>query len=62
MAVLVDPEMVVIKNLNHASAATVAFQRISVIAADFLLVYACKEWAQVWFFRLRSIVSLVALY
>jgi len=54
VAVLVDPEMVVIKNLNYASAATVAFQRISVIAADFLLIYACKEWAQSRFSQLLS--------
>ena len=39
--------MVVVKNLNYASTATVVFQRLSVIATDFLLVYACKEWTQV---------------
>ena len=44
---MVDPEMVVVKNLNYASSATIAFQRLSVITTDFLLVYACKEWAQV---------------
>ena len=47
LGALVDPGMVVVKNLNHSSAKTVAFQRLSVIVSDFLLVYAAKEWAQV---------------
>ena len=47
LAAMVDPRMVVVKNLNYASTATVVFQRLSVIATDFLLVYACKEWTQV---------------
>ena len=47
LAAMVDPGMLVVKNLNYASTATVVFQRLSVIAADFLLVYACKEWSQV---------------
>jgi len=54
LAVMVDPEMVVVKNLNYASSATIAFQRLSVVATDFLLVYACKEWAQSRFSQLLS--------
>lgn len=54
VAVLVDPGMVVVKNLNYASHATVIFQRFSVIATDFLLVYACKEWTQSRFMQLLS--------
>lgn len=54
LAVMVDPEMVVVKNLNYASTATVVFQRLSVIATDFLLVYACQEWAQSRFSQLLS--------
>jgi len=54
LAALVDPGMVVVKNLNYASSATVIFQRLSVIAADFFFVYACKEWSQSRFTQLLS--------
>jgi len=54
LAAMVDPGMVVVKNLNYASTATVVFQRLSVIATDFLLVYACKEWTQSRFSQLLS--------
>jgi len=54
LAALVDPGMVVVKNLNYASNATVIFQRLSVIATDFLFVYACKEWSQSRFMQLLS--------
>jgi len=54
LAAMVDPGMLVVKNLNYASTATVVFQRLSVIAADFLLVYACKEWSQSRFTQLLS--------
>jgi len=54
LGAMVDPGMVVVKNLNYASTATVVFQRLSVIATDFLLVYACKEWSQSRFTQLLS--------
>lgn len=53
-AAMVDPGIVVVKNLNYASTATVVFQRLSVIATDFLFVYACKEWSQSRFSQLLS--------
>ncbi|XP_065142990.1 dolichyl pyrophosphate Glc1Man9GlcNAc2 alpha-1,3-glucosyltransferase isoform X2 [Paramisgurnus dabryanus] len=38
-----DKEMLVVQNLNYASAATVLFQRLSVIVADVVFFYAVKE-------------------
>ncbi|KAI8870728.1 ALG6, ALG8 glycosyltransferase [Ramicandelaber brevisporus] len=35
-----DPEMLVVKNLEHASSATILFQRLSVMATEMLLWYA----------------------
>jgi len=53
-AALVDPDMVLLKNLNHASVATITFQRMSVILSDFVLVYACKDFCQTRFSQLLS--------
>lgn len=39
-----DKEMLVVQNLNYASSATVLFQRLSVIAADVVWIYAVKEY------------------
>lgn len=38
-----DPQMLVISKDSYASNATVLFQRLSVIVADFLYIYAVKE-------------------
>ncbi|KAK1168199.1 putative dolichyl pyrophosphate Glc1Man9GlcNAc2 alpha-1,3-glucosyltransferase [Acipenser oxyrinchus oxyrinchus] len=38
-----DKEMLVIQHLNHASPATVLFQRLSVILTDIVFIYAVRE-------------------
>ncbi|XP_048838571.1 probable dolichyl pyrophosphate Glc1Man9GlcNAc2 alpha-1,3-glucosyltransferase [Brienomyrus brachyistius] len=38
-----DNKMLVVQNLNHASPATVLFQRLSVIFTDLIFIYAVKE-------------------
>ncbi|KAG7483912.1 hypothetical protein MATL_G00043340 [Megalops atlanticus] len=38
-----DKEMLVLQHLNHASPATVLFQRLSVIFTDIVLIYAVRE-------------------
>lgn len=43
MASVVDPDMTRVENLEYASKKTVVFQRLSVVAADMMLVYACYE-------------------
>ena len=43
----VEPEMLKIKNLNFASEATVMFQRLSVIATDFVFALGVKQCAEV---------------
>jgi alpha-1,3-glucosyltransferase len=42
-AVLFDPEMVKVENLNYASSATIYFQRGTVILADAVLAYGVRE-------------------
>ena len=42
-ALFFDPAMLLVKNLNYASPATILFMRLSVILADFMLIYAVKE-------------------
>jgi len=54
LAALADPEMVKVKNRNYASSATVVFQRLSVIAVDFLLIYATAEFCKMRFAQLLS--------
>ena len=42
-----DPEMLKIQNLNFASEATILFQRLSVIATDFVFALGVKQCAEV---------------
>ena len=42
-----EPEMLKINNLNFASEATVLFQRLSVIATDFVFALGVKQCAEV---------------
>ncbi|XP_077559487.1 ALG6/ALG8 family glucosyltransferase xit [Haemaphysalis longicornis] len=44
VAQFVDPRMLEVANLNYASAATVYFQRLTVILSDLVLVYAVSVW------------------
>ncbi|EER42082.1 glucosyltransferase Alg8 [Histoplasma capsulatum var. duboisii H88] len=46
VAVLVDPAMLKLDNLNYDSWQTVYFQRFSVIALEFVLVYALHRYIQ----------------
>jgi hypothetical protein len=39
----VDPEMSKVENLEYAGLKTVVFQRLSVIAADMMLIYASYQ-------------------
>ncbi|KAK7097912.1 dolichyl pyrophosphate Glc1Man9GlcNAc2 alpha-1,3-glucosyltransferase-like [Littorina saxatilis] len=39
-----DPNMLVLSNLNYASENTILFQRLSVIVADLLYIYAVKQF------------------
>lgn len=43
-AQFVDPGMLKLPNLNYASALTIYFQRLTVIASDLVLVYAVWVW------------------
>lgn len=43
VAAFIDPQMLILDNLNYASNSTIAFQRLSVIVTDFILVYAVIE-------------------
>ncbi|KAJ8405885.1 hypothetical protein AAFF_G00313220 [Aldrovandia affinis] len=38
-----DKEMLVVQHLNHATPATILFQRLSVICTDIVFIYAVKE-------------------
>lgn len=40
-----DKDMLVVTNLNHASKATVLFQRLSVIVTDLVLIFAVYRYA-----------------
>ncbi|KJE89133.1 dolichyl glycosyltransferase, variant [Capsaspora owczarzaki ATCC 30864] len=44
VAVLVDPAIVVVSNLEYASSATVTFQRLSVIVTDIVLFYGVQQY------------------
>lgn len=43
VAQLFDRNMLLVENLNYASAPAVLFQRLSVVFTDLLLVYAARE-------------------
>lgn len=47
-AVMVDPMMTVLSNLEYASDRTIIFQRISVILTDILLIYAIYDFCKWW--------------
>ena len=47
-AVVVDPMMTVLSNLEYASDKTIIFQRVSVIITDFLLIYAIYDFCKWW--------------
>ena len=47
MAVYADPAMLEVTNLDHASPATILFQRGSVITTDIVLALGAKQCAQV---------------
>ena len=42
-AVFFDSDMLKVENVDYASPATVVFQRLSVIVADFVYLFAVKE-------------------
>ena len=46
-AVYADPAMLEVTNLDHASPATILFQRGSVITTDIVLALGAKQCAQV---------------
>ena len=47
VAVYADPAMLEVTNLDHASTATILFQRGSVITTDIVLALGAKQCAQV---------------
>lgn len=55
LAVHVDPAMLEIKNLTYDSCQTIYFQRFTVIALEFLLVFALDR-----FVRVRSLMTSLA--
>ena len=46
VAALVDPAMVQVDNLEYGAPLCVAFQRVSVLVSELLLLYAIIEWVK----------------
>ena len=57
MAVYADPGMLEVTNLDHASPATILFQRGSVITTDIVLALGAKQCAQVGVIQLSTLAE-----
>ncbi|XP_039313304.1 probable dolichyl pyrophosphate Glc1Man9GlcNAc2 alpha-1,3-glucosyltransferase [Solenopsis invicta] len=61
VAVLFDPEMLKVENLNYASSATIYFQRGTVIFADLIFAYGVRETGRTFCKSLNSHIVFIFL-